>query len=47
MISNGIGVVQVNSYVVKQPKVIEDNSQFKGDTKDPKLIANLVKEAIL
>ena len=44
MISNGISVVQVNSYAVKQTKEIEDNSQLKDDTKDPKLIANLVKD---
>ena len=44
MISNGISVVQVNPYAVKQTKEIEDNSQLKYDTKDPKLIANLVKD---
>lgn len=44
MISNGIRVVQVNPYAVKQTKEIEDNSQLKDDTKDPKLIANLVKD---
>ena len=44
MISNGISVVQVNSYAVKQTKEVEDNSQLKDDTKDPKLIANLVKD---
>ena len=44
MISNGISVVQVNPYAVKQTKEIEDNSQMKDDTKDPKLIANLVKD---
>lgn len=44
MISNGISVVQVNPYAVKQTKEIEDNSQLKDDTKDPKLIANLVKD---
>ena len=43
MISNGISVVQVNPYAVKQTKEVEDNSQLKDDTKDPKLIANLVK----
>ena len=43
MISNGISVVQVNPYAVKQSKEIEDNSQLKDDRKDPKLIANLVK----
>lgn len=44
MISNGISVDQVNPYAVKQSKEIEDNSQFMGDRKDPKLIANLVKD---
>ena len=44
MVSNGIGVVQVNPYAVKQTKELEDNSQLKDDTKDPKLIANLVKD---
>lgn len=44
MISSGISVVQVNPYAVKQTKEVEDNSQHKDDTKDPKLIANLVKD---
>ena len=44
MIQNGISVVQVNPYAVKQIKEVEDNSQLKDDTKDPKLIANLVKD---
>ena len=44
MISNGISVVQVNPYAVKQSKEIEDNSQKKDDKKDPKVIANLVKD---
>ncbi len=44
MISNGISVVQVNPYAVKQTKEIEDNSQLKDDGKDPKMIANLVKD---
>ena len=44
MISDGISVVQVNTYAVKQSKEIEDNSQLKDDRKDPKLIANLVKD---
>ena len=35
MISNGISVVQVNPYAVKQTKELEDNSQLKDDTKDP------------
>ena len=43
MIANGISVVQVNPYAVKQTKELEDNSQAKNDTKDPKLIADLVK----
>ncbi len=44
LISNGISVVQVNPYAVKQSKEIEDNSQHKDDRKDPKIIANLVKD---
>lgn len=44
MAANGISVVQVNPYAVKQTKEIEDNSQLKDDRKDPKLIANLVKD---
>lgn len=44
MISHGISVVQVNPYAVKQTKEVEDNSQLKDDKKDPKLIANLVKD---
>lgn len=32
------------SMPVKQSKEIEDNSQLKDDRKDPKLIANLVKD---
>ena len=44
MITNGISVVQVNPYAVKQTKELEDNSQLKDDRKDPKLIANLVKD---
>lgn len=44
LISQGISVVQVNPYAVKQSKEIEDNSQLKDDRKDPKIIANLVKD---
>ncbi|MBQ9420263.1 MAG: IS110 family transposase [Lachnospiraceae bacterium] len=44
MITNGISVVQVNPYAVKQTKELEDNNQLKDDRKDPKLIANLVKD---
>lgn len=44
MVTNGISVVQVNPYAVKQTKELEDNSQQKDDRKDPKLIANLVKD---
>lgn len=44
MIAKGISVVQVNPYAVKQTKEVEDNSQLKDDRKDPKLIANLVKD---
>lgn len=44
MISNGISVVQVNPYAVKQTKEVKDNCQLKDDTKNSKLIANLVKD---
>lgn len=44
LVAKGISVVQVNPYAVKQTKELEDNSQLKDDTKDPKLIANLVKD---
>lgn len=44
LVSSGISVVQVNPYAVKQTKEVEDNSQLKDDRKDPKLIANLVKD---
>jgi len=44
MVENGISVVQVNPYAVKQTKEVEDNSQLKDDRKDPKVIANLVKD---
>ncbi len=44
LVSEGISVVQVNPYAVKQTKELEDNSQLKDDRKDPKLIANLVKD---
>lgn len=44
MVTNKISVVQVNPYAVKQTKEVEDNSQDKNDRKDPKLIANLVKD---
>ena len=44
LILNGISVVQENPYAVKQSKELEDNSQNKDDRKDPKLIANLVKD---
>ena len=44
MIDNGVSVVQVNPYAVKQTKEVEDNSQLKNDEKDPKTIANLVKD---
>ena len=44
MVDNGISVVQVNPYAVKQTKEVEDNSQEKNDEKDPKTIANLVKD---
>lgn len=44
LVAKGISVVQVNPYAVKQTKEVEDNSQLKDDKKDPKLIANLVKD---
>ena len=44
MIANGISVVQVNPYAVKQTKEVEDNSQLEDDRKDPKLITNLVMD---
>ena len=44
LIGKGVSVVQVNPYAVKQTKEMEDNSQLKDDRKDPKLIANLVKD---
>lgn len=44
MVAHGVSVVQVNPYAVKQTKELEDNSQLKDDRKDPKLIANLVKD---
>ena len=44
MLVSGVSVVQVNPYAVKQTKELEDNSQDKNDRKDPKLIANLVKD---
>ena len=34
MVANGVSVVQVNPYAVKQTKELEDNSQLKDDTKD-------------
>ncbi|MCI6453491.1 transposase [Hungatella sp.] len=43
MVTNGISVVQVHPYAVRQTKEVEDNSQLKDDRKNPKLIANLVK----
>ena len=44
LVAKGISVVQVNPYAVKQTKEVEDSSQLKDDKKDPKLIANLVKD---
>lgn len=44
LVAQGISVVQVNPYAVKQTKELEDNSQNKDDLKDPKLIASLVKD---
>ena len=44
MVANGISVVQVNPHAVRRTKEVEDNSQEKNDRKDPKVIANLVKD---
>ena len=44
LVAKGISVVQVNPYAVKQTKEVEDNSQLNDDKKEPKLIANLVKD---
>lgn len=41
----GILLVMVNPYAVKQTKELDDNSQSKNDRKDPKVIAKLVTEA--
>ena len=38
------GFSKAKEWAVKQTKELEDNSQLKDDTKDPKLIANLVKD---
>ena len=43
MVEHDVTIVQVNPYAVKQTKEVEDNSQEKNDRKDPKVIANLVK----
>ena len=40
----GIFLVMVNPYAVKQTKELDDNSQSKNDSKDPKVIAKLVIE---
>lgn len=40
----GILLVMVNPYAVKQTKELDDNSQSKNDRKDPKVIAKLVTE---
>ena len=40
--SNGMTLVLVNPYHVKQSKELDDNSPTKNDRKDPKTIANLV-----
>lgn len=40
----GILLVMVNPYAVKQSKELDDNSQSKNDCKDPKVIAKLVIE---
>ncbi len=40
--NEGILMVMVNPYAVKQTKELDDNSQSKNDRKDPKVIAKLV-----
>ena len=40
----GILLVMVNPYAVKQTKELDDNSQSKNDRKDPKVIVKLVIE---
>lgn len=42
--ARGVCVVQVNPVHVKRSKDMEDNSPDKSDKKDPKVIANLVRE---
>ena len=42
--NEGILLVMVNPYAVKQTKELDDNSQSKNDRKDPKVIAKLVTE---
>ena len=42
--AEGILLVMVNPYAVKQTKELDDNSQSKNDRKDPKVIAKLVIE---
>ena len=42
--NEGILLVMVNPYAVKQTKELDDNSQSKNDNKDPKVIAKLVIE---
>lgn len=42
--NEGILLVIVNPYAVKQTKELDDNSQSKNDRKDPKVIAKLVTE---
>lgn len=44
MILRGISVVWVNPYEIKHTKEVEDNSQLNDYRKDPKVIANLVKD---
>ena len=41
---NGIKTVLVNPYHVSRSKELDDNSQTKNDRKDPKVIAQLVKD---
>lgn len=43
LVLHNITVVQVNPYAVRQTKEIEDNLQSKDDFKDPRVIAQLVR----
>ena len=42
LLQKGVKLVQVNPYHTKQFKELDDNTPLKSDTKDPKVIADLV-----